>query len=83
MSNQKVMRYSQMSMKLLHRQATIQEHAMEYQNVQRLCLNVVRCHGRGIRSSGKKNENDGPRRKCNLLVLGGRTGEWDQNQESL
>ena len=32
----KAMRYSDMSMKLLYRQATIHEHAMEYRNVQKI-----------------------------------------------
>ena len=41
----KAMRYSEMSMRLLYRQATIQEHAMEYQNVQRLYFNVKRWSG--------------------------------------
>ena len=62
----KVMGYSEMTMKLLYRKATIQGHNMEYQNVQRLCLNEVRWSGRKIRSSGRKNENDGLRRKWNL-----------------
>ena len=41
----KAMRYSDMSMKLLYRQATIHEHAMEYRNVQRSCLKVIRWSG--------------------------------------
>ena len=43
------MRYSEISMKLLYRQATIQEHATEYQNVERYCLSVVRMvRGEGL-----------------------------------
>ena len=42
------MRYSEMLMKLLYRQATTQEHAMEYQNVQRLVFE----RGKMVRGEG-------------------------------